>query len=84
MLVGALKLAQGLLQARADRRQCLFLVDDLPAELDEANRARICRFLQGMDGQVFLTCVDDTLLRNSLDWSRSVTKFHVEHGKIID
>jgi DNA replication and repair protein RecF len=83
MLVSALKLAQGVMQSAQDNRRCLFLVDDLPAELDEVNRARICRFLQDMQGQVFLTCVDDTTLKNSLDWGPTVTKFHVEHGNIM-
>ncbi len=82
MLVSALKLAQGVIQSTIESRRCIFLVDDLPAELDDGNRSRICRFLQGMEGQVFLTCVDDSTLTNSLDWSARVTKFHVEHGKI--
>ncbi|MEZ5489944.1 MAG: DNA replication/repair protein RecF [Gammaproteobacteria bacterium] len=82
MLVSALKLAQGVIQSETENRRCVFLVDDLPAELDEANRGSICRFLQKMGGQVFLTCVDDSTLKYSLDWEASVTKFHVEHGKI--
>lgn len=84
MLVSALKLAQGVIQSEVENRRCIFLVDDLPAELDEANRGSICRFLQQMEGQVFLTCVDDSTLKNSLDWDASVTKFHVEHGKICN
>ncbi|MBT8146236.1 MAG: DNA replication and repair protein RecF, partial [Gammaproteobacteria bacterium] len=84
MLVSALKLAQGVIQAENTERTCIFLVDDLPAELDEGNRKRICCYLQEMHTQVFLTCVDHSSLRNSLDWSTGVTKFHVEHGKIID
>ncbi len=82
MLVSALKLAQGVLQAGAGERHSIFLVDDLPAELDETNRTRICQFLQQMQGQVFLTSVDDATLNNSLDRGAPVTKFHVEHGKI--
>lgn len=82
MLVSALKLAQGVIQARNAERRCIFLVDDLPAELDEGNRQRICRYLQDMQTQVFLTCVDYGSLRNSLEWDSEVAKFHVEHGKI--
>ena len=84
MLVSALKLAQGVIQAENADRRCIFLVDDLPAELDEGNRQRICHYLQQMNTQVFLTCVDYTSLKNSLDWAAEVTKFHVEHGKIVD
>ncbi len=83
MLVSALKIAQGVIQADNSERRCIFLVDDLPAELDERNRQRICYYLQQMNTQVFLTCVDHTSLKNSLDWAAEVTKFHVEHGKIV-
>ena len=38
ILVSAMKLAQGLLLSEALDRSCLFLVDDLPSELDQANR----------------------------------------------
>lgn len=60
MLVSALKLTQGVIQSAMESRRCIFLVDDLPAELDEENRSRICRFLQKLEGQVFLTCVEDS------------------------
>jgi len=82
MLVSALKLAQGVIQAENTEKRSIFLVDDLPAELDEHNRTRICRFLQEMENQVFLTCVDPVSLKNSLQWDSQVTEFHVEHGKI--
>lgn len=82
LLVGALKLAQGILLEKEGGRKCIYLIDDLPAELDRPNRQRLCEFLAQLECQVFLTCVE----RDALDgcWPpRAVSKvFHVKHGKI--
>jgi DNA replication and repair protein RecF len=82
MLVGAMKMAQGSFQSAEDGRQCLFLIDDLPAELDEVNRQKVCAFLESLGNQVFMTCVDETTIENTWKSTALITKFHVEHGKI--
>lgn len=82
ILVTAMKLAQGRFQNTNSAHRCIFLVDDLPAELDEKNRARVCRFLESLECQVFLTSVDESAIESVLDPRRQHTKFHVEHGKI--
>ncbi len=43
LLVYALHLAQGQLLKQQTQKQCLYLLDDLPAELDASNRRRIAR-----------------------------------------
>jgi len=82
MVVSALKLAQGKLQAQTSNNRCIFLVDDLAAELDSDNRARVCEYLTSLDTQVFITCVDLEALKNSFISDKLVPKFHVKHGKI--
>ena len=82
ILVSILKLAQGAFQSKAESRRCIFLIDDLPSELDKNNRANICRFLQGLGNQIFMTCVDRESLENSWESTALVAQFHVEHGKI--
>lgn len=82
LLVSALKIAQGIFLSRQNGRAGIYLVDDLPAELDVGNRARVCGLLQDLGAQVFMSCVDIDELENK---GVSVTigrKFHVEHGKI--
>ncbi|MCB1676762.1 MAG: DNA replication/repair protein RecF [Halioglobus sp.] len=58
LVVCSLKLAQGQLMSEQGRRQCTYLIDDLPAELDREHNRLICAQLARMDAQVFITCVD--------------------------
>ena len=66
----------------ATGKHCVFLVDDLPAELDRKRRAAVISLLLQRKGQVFFTSVD----RSSLDLSGADTNtlsvFHVEHGTV--
>lgn len=82
LVVCALRIAQGHLLDQARRSQCVYLVDDLPSELDEQHRKALCRLLEELNCQVFITCVNhDSLVE---DWlgETPVSLFHVEHGHI--
>ena len=82
LVVCALKIAQGHLVNQTKRGQCLYLVDDLPSELDEQHRLALCRLLEDLHCQVFITCVDHELLRQGWRTDTPVAMFHVEHGQI--
>jgi len=82
ILVSALKIAQGDLLSAALGRRCIYLVDDLPAELDAGNRSAVLQQLIRQAGQVFVTCVDRDALKSSLPEATEVTMFHVERGTI--
>lgn len=82
LLVAALKIAQGKLLASLTGMKVLYLVDDLPSELDAANRARVCDLLLQLESQVFMTCVDAAELESAWPADICPRKFHVEHGKI--
>ncbi|MDH4558870.1 DNA replication/repair protein RecF [Pseudomonas sp. BN417] len=82
LVVCALRIAQGHLVSHAKRGQCIYLVDDLPSELDEQHRQALCRLLEGLDCQVFITCVDHEFLRDGWHMDTPVAMFHVEHGCI--
>jgi DNA replication and repair protein RecF len=82
LLVCALKIAQGYLLNQTKRGQCIYLVDDLPSELDQQHRSALCRLLEDLDCQVFITCVDHELLRDGWSTDTPVAMFHVEHGRI--
>jgi DNA replication and repair protein RecF len=76
----AIKLAQGKLIEALSHRAPLYLIDDLPAELDRSHRAAVCAEL-GTERQVVLTAVD----RESLEaaWGgHPLDLFHVEQGVI--
>lgn len=82
LLVSAMKVAQGHLLSRVNGVRGVYLVDDLPSELDQTNRRRVCGLLAELDCQVFLTCVDQAELENCWPMTLLPRKFHVEHGKI--
>ncbi len=82
LVVVALKVAQGVLLSELTGTKVLFLVDDLPSELDKNNRKRVCELLCQLESQVFMTCVDASDLDDAWPSSICPRKFHVEHGKI--
>ncbi|MDF1765539.1 MAG: DNA replication/repair protein RecF [Gammaproteobacteria bacterium] len=89
VLVCALKIAQGRLLSGAIGSNCLYLVDDLPSELDPENRARVFASLLSLDAQLFVTCVElESLGAASTEAlfaplsAHEMAQFHVEHGRI--
>jgi DNA replication and repair protein RecF len=86
LLVCALKIAQGYVFSQMTGRRCLYLVDDLPAELDEAHRCLLVRWLNAMETQVFVTGVEATSLLSS--WRENgqlnLKMFHVEQGCVTE
>ncbi|MCW3147767.1 DNA replication/repair protein RecF [Stutzerimonas stutzeri] len=82
LVVCALRIAQGHLVSEAKRGQCIYLVDDLPSELDEQHRQALCGLLEQLDCQVFITCVDSTVLQAGWHVETPVSMFHVEHGRV--
>ena len=82
LVVCALKLAQGFLYTELSGKQCMFLVDDLPSELDSPHRHALCRLFQEMKCQTFITCVEKTVLENCWLPGIEVKVFHVKQGQI--
>lgn len=82
LVVCALRIAQGHLLNQAKHGQCIYLVDDLPSELDEHHRRALCRLLDDLQCQVFITCVDKEFLMSGWRTDTPVSMFHVEHGTI--
>ncbi|SDO33732.1 DNA replication/repair protein RecF [Vreelandella arcis] len=79
LVVSALKLAQGRLLESASQRHCIYLIDDLPAELDEQHRLRFCQLLEDMQCQVFITSVEPKALMQTWQAQTPVSMFHVKH-----
>lgn len=84
LVVCALRIAQGFLMNGSRRGECIYLVDDLPSELDEQHRAALCRLLEELNCQVFITCVDQDILKDGWRKDTPITVFHVEHGRITE
>lgn len=84
LVVCALKIAQGFIYARKTAGSCVYLVDDLPAELDRVHRAKLVDWLETLNTQVFITGVEkDALLTDWQDRPEVPKKvFHVEQGQV--
>jgi len=83
MLVYGLKLAQGILLKRLTNQHCIYMLDDLPAELDANHRQSVGKVLAEMGVQVLITGVDrDDLVGVWGAESRPLAMFHVEQGAV--
>ncbi len=81
LTVYALHLAQGILLHHQTHKRCVYLLDDLPAELDPQSRQRVATALRKIDAQVFITGVDRSALAN-LECLEGAKVFHVEQGRV--
>ncbi len=81
LLICALQLAQGLLLQQRTGKNCIYLIDDLPAELDIKHRQHITDVLLNINAQVFVTGVNREDL-NNLSINKNIQMFHVKHGEI--
>ena len=80
LLVYLLRLAQSEQWATATGEGCILLLDDLPAELDEAHRRRVLELAVEGGGQVFITALERPTVPLPAGTSSSV--FHVEQGRV--
>lgn len=80
LVVSALKLAQGRLLEASTGRTCVYLIDDLPAELDSEHRRVFCDWLERMHCQVFITSVDHDALVDLWQPETPVAMFHVKRS----
>lgn len=82
LLVCALRIAQGYLFSELTGRKCVYLMDDLPAELDQRHRRLLAYWLDTMGCQVFVTGVEKDVLLDTWEQLPDTEKrvFHVEQG----
>ncbi|MBV1914645.1 MAG: DNA replication/repair protein RecF [Pseudomonadales bacterium] len=84
MLVCALKLVQGDMLSATRGYKAIYLVDDLPSELDAENRRIFLSQLIEARGQVFVTAVDEQSITQGFDVNLpglvEGAVFHVEQG----
>jgi len=81
LLMLSLKLAQVRLMNTEKNNSVCVLIDDLTAELDIINKAKLLEYLSKLDCQVFMSTTE---LSNFGDLSKleNYKVFHVEHGDI--
>jgi DNA replication and repair protein RecF len=79
LLVCALRIAQGKLLKQQIDKHSIYLVDDLPSELDALHRQLLLQQLVDTGAQVFVTAIDPAAIVDSLPTPPS-KMFHVEQG----
>ena len=82
LVVSALKVAQGYLLKELMGRHCIYLIDDLPAELDPGNRRRLCTLLEGMETQVLVTCTEAEAFAGCWSNDIDVRAFPIHDGTL--
>ena len=82
LLMCALYLAQATLFKTRTQRQCMILLDDLPAELDKEHRYMLMELLYEIGVQVMVTTTDKDLLHMPI--GSKLKLFHVEHGVVTE
>lgn len=80
LLAVAMLLAQARVYSAQHGRNCLLLIDDPVAELDQAHLQRFLRLLGQLSTQTIITCVDSTLIDTSQ--LHQLKMFHVEQATI--
>lgn len=81
LLVAALKLVQGQYLQKCTGHQCVYLVDDITAELDAESQQLFCQALSDSQAQVFVSAITTKLFESN--FNKTDTKvFHVEHRTI--
>lgn len=83
LFVCAMIIARGTLLQGSTKRRPVYLVDDLPSELDAISRSKLLTLLYKQEAQIFVTAVDgDSLGSSAVNDLMKV--FHVEHGKVSE
>lgn len=81
LLLYGLQIAQGVLLKKLTQKNCIYLIDDLPAELDSQKRLIIAEILLELKSQIFITGLTISDLEHFHAFENSKT-FHVKQGKI--
>lgn len=82
LLICAMIAAQGKLLNQQTKRSIIYLIDDLPAELDLLSREKLINLLSFQQNQAFITAIDHESICDFLTVDRKV--FHVEHGRVVE
>lgn len=82
LVVCALRIAQGYLINHYKNGQLIYLIDDLASELDEQHRTTLCKLLEKLQCQVFITGVEKQPIYKVWQELTEKTEFQVTNGKI--
>ncbi len=82
LLLCAMQLARGLLIYQQSGKRCIYLLDDLPSELDQGKREIVIAALADMQAQTMITSIQKQEMEGVLS-DIPAAMFHVEQGRIL-
>src|SRR3990167_7308847 len=80
----SLRLAQGLQLQSVSEKTPIYLIDDLPAELDTEKRHLVTEILSAINAQVFITGIESRDFAEIYSLHSDNQMFHVKHGAVIN
>ena len=84
LLICAMIIAQGKLLTLFGNKSLIYLVDDLPAELDLLSRRKLISLLSGQQTQIFITAIEREAICDLISGNDVPVKvFHVKHGNVF-
>ncbi|MDN7125389.1 DNA replication/repair protein RecF [Pseudidiomarina terrestris] len=81
LFVAAIKVVQGEYLFAKTGVQCIYLVDDITAELDAGSQQKFCEALVATKAQLFVSAINKGELPEIIR-SADTRMFHVEHGTV--
>lgn len=86
LLICAMIIAQGKLLTSHTKKRLIYLVDDLPAELDLLSRRKLISLLSLQETQIFITAIEREAICDLISDNPGVSMkvFHVKHGNVFD
>ena len=78
----AMKVAQGAFLRSSKNKQVVYLIDDLPAELDHLRLSAVLEILQKHASQIFITAIDKAHMKNIIS-PDDVQFFSLQSGCVI-
>lgn len=84
LLICAMIIAQGTLLAKHANKRLIYLIDDLPSELDLLSRQKLISLLSRQQTQIFITVIENNMIGDLIGDKPDVPLkvFHVEHGRV--
>jgi DNA replication and repair protein RecF len=83
LLAYIINIAQSLLLEEITKKKSVYLIDDLPSELDSISIQNIVCLLNKISGQFFITAIDKNMIEGLIP-NEKTQLFHMKHGAIED
>ena len=65
-------------------RPCIYLIDDLPSELDSVHGELFCKVIEQSANQCFITCVDANALHGFWHPQTETATFRIAEGNVVE